>query len=368
MTDLTLINAPVTHWAGVISILWQKTAEGFINTGRALVAAKKALGHGDFGAMCESQLPFTPRTAQRLMAIAEDPRLADPQNAPRLPPSWDTLYTLTRLKDDDFAARISDGRINPDMRRTDVVNGARAIAPGRQEAPDSLDFFPTPPWATRALMERVMPHLQVSEFGSVWEPACGEGHMVEPLREYFDEVLYTDAFDYGYGNTQVQNFLDYSGDAARTGVDWVITNPPFDHRAEQFALKAIALAYTGVALFTRWQWIETVGRYERLFSKFPPTLVCPFAERVPLHKGRYEPDGDTLTAYCWIVWMRNVAPKPLFWIPPGCRSALTREDDAARFTQHPVPRREPMIASALPRITAPPRPREAYLCPLQFWA
>jgi len=109
--------------ARVIRSFWERTAAGFIETGRALLAAKASLPHGEFGAMCESDLPFNPRTAQRLMAIASDPRLTDPTLASHLPPSWDTLYLLTRLPDDELQARLNDGTIHPDMRRTEVMNG-----------------------------------------------------------------------------------------------------------------------------------------------------------------------------------------------------------------------------------------------------
>lgn len=47
-----------------------------------------------------------------------------------------------------------------------------------------LDFYPTPPWAARAgaeLISEIDP-----EAKTVWEPACGQGHMAEPLGEYFD--------------------------------------------------------------------------------------------------------------------------------------------------------------------------------------
>jgi hypothetical protein len=57
----------------------------------------------------------------------------------------------------------------------------------RLEPPDALDFFCTPPWATRALCE----HVLFASGGpypmplSAWEPAAGEGHMAEVLMEYF---------------------------------------------------------------------------------------------------------------------------------------------------------------------------------------
>jgi hypothetical protein len=61
------------------------------------------------------------------------------------------------------------------------INGARAIMAARQEPADSLDFFPTPPFATRALIERALPALGIGRTDlldmAAWESACGEGHM-----------------------------------------------------------------------------------------------------------------------------------------------------------------------------------------------
>lgn len=218
------------------------------------------------------------------------------------------------------------------------VNGARAMAPGRKEPSASLDFSPTPPWATRALMERVFPAMSISrsELTSAHEPAAGEGHLAEVLREYFARVTCSDIFDYGTGD-QIGDFLD---DGFAVDADWIITNPPFKDMAEQFTLKALRQAKVGVAIFARLQWLETVGRYERIFRDQPPTQIAFFAERVNLCMGRWEPDGGTATAYIWLVWKKGEAPRAPFWIPPGAQESLTRPDDIERFTAHPVIRRE----------------------------
>ncbi len=219
-----------------------------------------------------------------------------------------------------------------------VPGGARAIMGSRAEPDDSLDYFPTPPWATRALFERVLPHLGVRRVPSAWEPACGEGHIAEVLREYVDIVHASDIFDYGYG--EVRDFLAY-GMADAPLVDWIITNPPFGNHALAFVEHALKLAGDGVAMFFRSQWaVEGIERYERLFRDRPPTLCAFFVERVPLAKGRWDPDGATATAYCWLVWMPRERPLPPYWIPPGCREALTRADDRMRFMAHPVARRD----------------------------
>jgi hypothetical protein len=234
--------------------------------------------------------------------------------------------------------------------RRHLPNGSRSTMASRQEPPDSLDYFPTPPWATRALIEVVLRqtgHAASVHAQTVWEPACGEGHMAEVLAEYFGRVVASDIHDYGYGHTA--NFL---GDIVPGTDDWIITNPPFGKDAEAFVLRALEFARVGVAMFLRLQWLETNGRFERVFLPHPPALIAQFAERVPLHKGRWEPDGDTATAYLWIVWLKLRAGRNtrFMWIPPGQREALTKPDDAERFTAHPVIRRSPRLAAPM---TAP---------------
>lgn len=385
-------------WALRINACWRKGIEAIIGTGRLLNEAKESCDRGEFENMLETDLAFQPRTAQRLMAIARDTRLTNPTHASLLPASWTTLYELTQLSDDEFDRGVEEKIIRPDMERKDVATirppvhrertepdagahpregndagiadqatqpgtldpqteqedrparpdplvpandepaqmpgGGLAIAHNRLEPSDSLDFFPTPPWGTRALVERVLRHLQREKhckFQSVWEPACGEGHMAEVLREYFREVRATDIEDYRYGEA----VIDFLHKDSHWLPDWIITNPPFNDGTD-FVLKALELAGTGVAMFVRLQWLETLGRYERIFRETPPTLISFFVERVPLHKGRWEPEGDTFTGYVWLTWLKGAEPQAPFWIPPGCRESLTKPDDASRFTQHPV--------------------------------
>lgn len=225
-----------------------------------------------------------------------------------------------------------------------LPSGNRAVMASRQEPSDSLDFFPTPPWATRALIEHVLPKIGAARDicqRSVWEPACGEGHIAEVLAEYFGSVIATDIHDYGYSSRLV-DFLQSDDEIC---ADWIVTNPPFGDKTETFVLKALSRARYGVAMFVRLQWLETVGRYERIFRDRPPTQVAFFVERVPLCKGRWNPEGDTATAYIWLVWNKHQRPQPPFWIPPVCRETLTRPNDAEQFTQHPVAQRSFAISA-----------------------
>ena len=80
-------------------------------------------------------------------------------------------------------------------------------------------------------------------------------------------------------------------------------------------------------MLTRTVFIESIGRYERIFSKEPPTKVAQFSERVPMVKGRLDRKASTATGYAWIVWEKGGSrPTELMWIPP-CRPSLEREGD-----------------------------------------
>ena len=215
------------------------------------------------------------------------------------------------------------------------IGGARSIMAGRQEPDDSLDFFPTPPWATRALLHHVIPQLGAG-ISNAWEPACGEGHISEVLRGYGIHVHATDVFDYGTAwQDGLCDFLsgDYAPSIKPGRFDWILTNPPFGDKSIGFVDRALEFAGIGVAMFFRSQWaVEGIERYESIFRDRPPSLCAFFAERVNLCKGHWDPDGSTATAYCWLVWLKDgSAPRAPFWIPPGCREALTHQDDRARF-------------------------------------
>lgn len=204
-----------------------------------------------------------------------------------------------------------------------MQNKSHAVMAQRIEARDSADDFPTPPWATRALVEHVLDIRETLSDKACLEPACGAGYMARTLEEYFGEVSCSDAYDYGYG--QIRDFLTYPFEM--NCVDWVITNPPF-RLGEEFVIRALKVAREGVAILARTVFIESVGRYRNLFERTPPTKLAQFTERVPMVKGRLDRKATTATGYAWLVWDKTqVGATPrLMWIPP-CRKQLERDTD-----------------------------------------
>lgn len=204
-----------------------------------------------------------------------------------------------------------------------MQNTSHAVMAQRVEPADSPDDFPTPPWATRALLEHVLDTASLRSL-SCLEPACGAGHMAKVLKEYFGEVRFSDAYPYGYG--PIRDYISYPYEA--NAVDWVITNPPF-RLAEEFVLRSLTVARRGVAILARTVFLESSGRYREIFEKSPPSVFAQFVERVPMVKGRLDIKATTATGYAWFVWDKQGKGGPrLAWVPP-CRKDLERRDDYA---------------------------------------
>lgn len=222
----------------------------------------------------------------------------------------------------------------------------------------ALEFFPTPPWAARAGAELIL-RLD-PEARSVWEPACGEGHMAHGLADYFPTLFRSDVHAHaGAEPFAVQDFLDPALD--RQGYDgprfdWIVTNPPFS-LASEFVRLGLHRARRGVALLARASLLESIGRYELMFGAEGLCVFSPFIERVAMTLGGWDPKASTATAYAWFIWLKpelkakRLALRPaeardLGWpvvwpVPPGTKARLTHPDDAARFARRARPAQEP---------------------------
>jgi hypothetical protein len=121
-------SSRLDEFAARITSAWiqitSKAVESIIKTGQMLIDAKNELDYGDWGRMFdennEKKLPFTQRTAQRLMAIAKHPVLSNPTHVSHLPPCWGTLSALTRFDNAALERLIEEGTINPEMEREEV--------------------------------------------------------------------------------------------------------------------------------------------------------------------------------------------------------------------------------------------------------
>lgn len=161
----------------------------------------------------------------------------------------------------------------------------------------TLDFIPTPPWATRAFLSTADLDLRGL---TVLEPCVGRGDLAQVLVDAGATVEASDIRDYGWPDTEV---VDYLQRPARP-VDWVITNPPFT-LAEEFLHKAYAEARRGVVLHIRTAWLNGVGRWERVFSRGMLSEVLVHTKNVSATQGRTIRTGSNQINHSWFVFDKS---------------------------------------------------------------
>jgi hypothetical protein len=211
------------------------------------------------------------------------------------------------------------------------------------------DYYPTPPWATRALCEWLGPRFDIAVH-SVWEPACGEGYMARPLAEYFDQVFTSDYIDRSATYPDQGAIIDFLlpwHDPAMPAADWIVTNPPFNCATEFIAL-ALERARVGVAMLVKVQFLEGVRRFGEIYSQCPPVAVLQFSERVPMVQGRIDPDVSSNQAYIWVIFLKdNTDTTRLHWIGPA-RADLERPQDYKPLAGPDVPEAMPLFEPVAP--------------------
>jgi len=160
------------------------------------------------------------------------------------------------------------------------------------------DFYPTPPEATQALMDR-------EKFsGRIYECACGDGAMSKVLIQNGYTVDSTDLIDRGYGKPNI-DFL--TQDYSMMDIDNIITNPPFNLSTE-FTIKALSLAKGKVAMLNKLSFLEGINRKNKVFIQNKLKNIWVFSRRVKF-------GGNGLMAFAWFVFDKNHDGKPtLDWI------------------------------------------------------
>lgn len=174
------------------------------------------------------------------------------------------------------------------------------------------DYYATPKEATESLL-----HLfDLSDCDTFYEPACGEGHISEVLKEYYSKkhIHSTDLVNRGYGVGKV-DFLKLGNE---TKWDCIITNPPFK-LSQEFIEKGLQLSNKYVIMFAKIQLLESEVR-RKLFDKFPPKYIYVFTDRVnPLRNGSpIDENGkkwSSTMCFAWFVWEIGFTGEPIIrWL------------------------------------------------------
>jgi hypothetical protein len=173
---------------------------------------------------------------------------------------------------------------------------------------DGPDFFPTPAWATHALIDN-------EKFdGDIWECACGNGAMSDVLATRGNHVISSDLFRRGYGDGGI-DFLKTERRAPN-----IVTNPPYNS-AEGFVTAGLEKSDRKFALLLRLAFLEGSNRANTIFARKPPSRVWVFSERITFYPAGAVQKGSGTTAYAWFVWDKAThSPTELKWFKPGYKS------------------------------------------------
>jgi len=173
---------------------------------------------------------------------------------------------------------------------------------------DGPDFFPTPAWATHALIDN-------ERFrGDIWESACGDGAMSKVLEQTGNTVISSDLYDRGYGESD-HDFLETWRCAPN-----IVTNPPYN-AAEGFVRSGIERASSKFALLLRLAFLEGANRQRTIFTACPPARVWVFSERITFYPAGAIQKGTGTTAYAWFVWDKDAMGRTeLKWLKPGYKA------------------------------------------------
>lgn len=208
------------------------------------------------------------------------------------------------------------------MDTTYKLNGGFKPTTKRFADLDGPDFFPTPAWATEALIDN-----EVFE-GNIWECACGNGAMSEVLKRVNSDIYSSDLYDRGYGESGVDFLLE------KRKFDNIITNPPYN-AAEGFVRSGLNLAKKKFALLLRLAFLEGANRQQTIFSQAPPSRVWVFSERITFYPAGAEVKGSGTTAYAWFVWDKDSSSSTeLKWFEPGYKRRAKSNQNSAK--QHRV--------------------------------
>lgn len=171
------------------------------------------------------------------------------------------------------------------------------------------DYYATDPAAIDGLTQ----HINLPDF--VWEPSCGEGHLVRAMEKLGIKVLATDLVYRGIGFTL--NFFDVT--SMPKDCHCIVTNPPYKESVP-YTMHALSLLRTNdvLCLFLKIGAICGIYRYTEIHKHNPPKYMLPFVRRLwCAPNGNFEnmTKSNSAADYAWFVWVKGWTGNPsILWI------------------------------------------------------
>jgi len=198
------------------------------------------------------------------------------------------------MSNDEFVSFFPEKEVSKKLKR------AQSLVGFSNERAEN-DYYPTPPEATHALLQR-------EKFeGLIWEPACGDGAISSILEDYGYNVHSTDLIDRGYGKGG-EDFLTSDFKAAN-----IITNPPFSI-AEIFLKHSLNQTTGKVAFLCKLQFLEGAKR-KIIFESSPLKTVYVFSKRLSMTRNGEKMKNSGMICFAWYIFEHGYTGEPtLSWI------------------------------------------------------
>ena len=170
------------------------------------------------------------------------------------------------------------------------------------------DYYATEPKAVELLLaeETFAP--------TIWECACGEGHLSKAIEKAGYSVISTDLVYRGFGYPVPVDFLSDKAEGCFAGD--IITNPPYKYALE-FVEQAIRVVkpHHKVAMFLKLTFLEGQKRKDFFISNPPKTIYISSSRLICARNGEFEKYGSSAVAYAWYVWEKGYCSAPVIkWI------------------------------------------------------
>jgi len=170
-------------------------------------------------------------------------------------------------------------------------------------------FYVEPEWCSVRLFE-------VEKFaGTIWDPACGIGRVVEAARRAGYRTIATDIVDRGC--PQFNGPLDFLDDCGGIVVANIVTNPPFT-QCDRFVRRAMSVTTNKIAMI----WLTRRLNAARWLQDTPLARIYLLTPRPSMPPGHVilagEKPGGGKQDFCWLVFeCGHAGPPDVRWLHRG---------------------------------------------------
>lgn len=186
------------------------------------------------------------------------------------------------------------------------------------------------------LAEELLGHVGVDEKTNVWDPSCGAGNFLSAAEalgarcvwghDIDREILAKVRAGRRTGGVGCMDFLDRKATISfvrEHAIDLIAMNPPYERGQDtEHLARAVEISVSqgiGLLVVLRLVALAGVGRYEDVFSQYPPTEVMVLPERPKfLLGGEQRAVGSPRHDFCAAYWdpeSMSTKTKLTWWLP-----------------------------------------------------